>query len=193
MEEIKPGKFFAITYKLFRVNDDGTETLVHEVTADDPDTAICGLTAGFVEALEENLVGKHAGDTFDFIAVPEKAFGPYSEEEIYTVPREQLTVEGKFDPTMFNTGAVIPLMTPDGYQIAGTVLGMNDEGVILDLNHPLAKNKVHYVGQVTEVRQPTDEELQPAHGCGGGCGGGCCGSGDDCGCDSNGCGGGCCQ
>lgn len=189
MEEIKPGKFFAIAYKLYRVNDDGTETLVHEVTADDPDTAICGLSAGFVEALEENLVGKKAGDTFDFVAEPEKAFGPYSDDEIYTVPREQLSIDGKFDASMFNNGAVIPLMTPDGYQIAGTVLGMNNEGVILDLNHPLAKNKVHYLGKVTEVRQPTEEELQPAHSCGG-CGGGCCG-GNDGGCDSKGCGG-CC-
>ena len=109
---IEPGKYFEIAYQLFRVNPDGTETLVHEVTADDPDRAICGVTLGFVEALDEALVGKKAGDKFDFVAEPDKAFGPYSEEEIYTIPRERMTVDGKFDESMFTPGALIPLMTP---------------------------------------------------------------------------------
>ena len=52
---IEPGKYFEIAYQLYRVNPDGSETLVHEVTADDPDRAICGVTLGFVEALDEAL------------------------------------------------------------------------------------------------------------------------------------------
>ena len=187
-EKIEPGKYFEIEYKLFRVNPDGTETLVHEVTADEPDRAIQGLTLGFVEALDAELLGKAAGDTFDFVAAPEKAFGPYTEEEIYDVPKDRLTVDGKFDEEMFTPGAMIPLMTPDGYRIDGQVVSVGSDSVKLDLNHPLAKNNVHYVGEVLTVREPTPEELQPKS-CGGGCGGGCCGSeGDNGGC----CGGGCC-
>ena len=45
MEKIEPGKYFEIAYKLFRINPDGSETLVHEVTSDDPDRAIMGYTA----------------------------------------------------------------------------------------------------------------------------------------------------
>lgn len=181
MEEIKPGKYFAIAYKLFRINEDGSETLVHEVTADDPDRAIFGLTLGFVEALDEELLGKKAGDTFDFIALPEKAFGPYTEEQIYTIPRENMTVDGKFDEEMFNVGALIPLATPDGYRIDGTVLELTPEAVVLDLNHPLAKDKIHYVGEVIAVRDATPEELAEAEAevnGGGCCGGGCCGGHD---------------
>ena len=55
--KIENGKYFEISYKLYRVNKDGSETLVHEVTADDPDRAVAGLTLGFVEALEEELQG----------------------------------------------------------------------------------------------------------------------------------------
>ena len=43
MEKIEKGKYFEIAYQLFRVNPDGTETLVHEVTAEDPDRAIQAL------------------------------------------------------------------------------------------------------------------------------------------------------
>lgn len=186
---IKPGKYFEIAYKLYRVEPDGKETLVHEVTADDPDRAICGVTLGFVEALDEHLLGLKPGDKFDFTAEPEKAFGPYTEEEIYTIPREQMTVEGKFDESMFTPGALIPLMTPDGYRIDGTVVKLTPEAVVLDLNHPLAKDHVHYVGEVLAVREPTEDELKPAQG--GCCGGGCCG-GSDCGdgnCGDGNCGG----
>jgi len=195
MEEIQSGKYFEIAYKLYRVNADGSETLVHEATEDDPDTAICGLTQGFVEALDEQLSGKKAGDSFDFVAEPDKAFGPYTEDYIYTVPREHLTVEDKFDPEMFTPGALVPLMTPDGFRIDGTVVELTEEAVVLDLNHPLAKDNVHYVGKVLTVRNPTEEELHPKGGCCGGCGDGCGGCGDEnhgCGCGegaNHGCGG----
>ncbi len=186
--EIKPGQYFEIAYKLFRVNADGTEDLVHEVGADEPDRAICGMTLGFVEALDENLLGKKAGEKFDFYAEPEKAFGPYTEEEIYTIPRDRMTVDGQFKEEMFTPGALIPLMTPDGYRIDGTVVRLTPDAVVLDLNHPLAKDRVHYVGEVLTVRQPTPEELEPASGCG--CGGGCCGGeSHEGGCSG---GGGCC-
>lgn len=184
MEKIQQGKYFEIVYKLFRVNPDGTETLVHEVTADDPDRAVAGMTMGFVEALDKELDGKEAGYKFDFVAQPEEAFGPYTEDDIFEIPREQMTVNGKFDEKMFNPGALIPLMTPDGYRIDGTVVKLTPDAVVLDLNHPLAKDPVHYVGEVTVVRDPTPEELQPAQ-----CGCGSCSCGDGCGCgDSCDCG-----
>lgn len=185
MEEIKPGKYFEIAYQLYRINADGSETLVHEVTDEEPDRIICGMTLGVVEALDEELLGKKAGDTFDFTAAPERAFGPYTDEEIYTVPREHLTVDGKFDPEMFSPGALIPLVTPDGYRIDGTVVSLNDEAVVLDLNHPLAKDSVHYVGRVLNVRDPKPEELQPSGAC---CGGACCGGDGECKSNDGGCG-----
>lgn len=187
--KIEPGKYFEIAYKLYKVNADGSETLVHEVTAEDPDRAIFGMTMGFVEALDKAVEGQEKGYKFDFYADPAEAFGPYSEEDIYTVPRQNLTIDGKFDESMFTPGSAIPLRTPDGFVVEGIVLELQPEAVVLDLNHPLAKDRVHYTGEVTEVRMPTAEELQPSQ-CGGGCSGGCCGGDGDgsCGCD-----GGCCN
>ena len=190
--KIESGTYFEIAYKLYRVNPDGSETLVHEVSAEDPDRAIYGMTLGFVEALEEAVEGQEKGFKFDFYAEPDKAFGPYSEQDIYTVPRQNLLIDGKFDEKMFTPGNLIPLQTPDGFRVDGLVVELKPDAVVLDLNHPLAKDRVHFVGEVTEVRMPTPEELQPAHGCGG-CGGGCCsdGSCSDGGCGEGGCCGGC--
>ena len=79
----------------------------------------------------------------------------------------------------------MPLTTSDGYRIDGLIQEVTPTEVILDFNHPLAKDKVHYAGEVTLVREPTAEELKPANGCGCGCG---CGCDDDCGdsCDGEG-------
>lgn len=188
MEKIENGKYFEIAYDLYAVEPDGTETLVHQMTADEPDRAIYGSTVGFVEALDKELEGKTAGDTFDFYADPADAFGPYSDENIATIPREQLTYEGKFDEELFTPGNYVPLLTADGYQIDGLVADVTPEAVVFDLNHPLAKSRVHYVGKVVTVRNPTEEELNPKQGCCG-CGGGCCGGegdggecGEGCGC-----------
>lgn len=189
MEKITPGKYFELTYKLYRVNPDGTETLVHEVEADDPDFGILGVTPGFVPALEEAVDGLAAGDTFDFTAAPERAFGPYDKEEIIALPRDRFLIDGKFDARMFAPGSLIPLATSDGYRIDGTVVELRPDEVVLDFNHPLAKDTVHYTGKVTLVREPSEEELHPTAGCGCGCGCGCsdggCSDGecgDSCGC-----------
>ena len=34
--KIEPGKYFEIAYKLYRIDEEGNEELVHEVTPDDP-------------------------------------------------------------------------------------------------------------------------------------------------------------
>ncbi|MDE6135564.1 MAG: peptidylprolyl isomerase, partial [Muribaculaceae bacterium] len=142
-------------------------------------------TIGFVEALDRELAGKTAGDKFDFYADPEEAFGPYSEENIHSIPREQLTIDGKFDKEMFTPGNYVPLLTPEGYQIDGLVADVTPDAVVFDLNHPMARHRVHYVGEVVTVRNPTEEELNPHKGCccGGGCGSGC----DNGGCDDGAC------
>lgn len=185
--KIEPGKYFEIAYKLYRVNEDGTEDLVHEVDADNPDRVIDGMTVGFIEALENGLAGKTAGEKFDIIANPDEAFGPYSQEDIYRIPRENMMVDGKFDEEMFAPGEIIPLRMADGFRVDGVVLELTPTDVVIDLNHPLAMDKVHFVGEVLLVREPTAEELNPHHcGC---CGGGDCGGGD---CGGGSCGDGCC-
>ncbi len=88
---------------------------------------------------------------------------------------------------------VFRYLTHLGYKVRyvrndGVVLELTPEDVVIDLNHPLAQDKVRFEGEVLVVRDPTDDELHPKHGCC--CGGGDCGSGD---CGDHSCGeGGCC-
>ena len=62
MEKIKPGKYVEITYDLYQVNADGSETLVHQVDPEDPEKFIFGVTPGMIEPLETEHGMVHPGD-----------------------------------------------------------------------------------------------------------------------------------
>ena len=75
----------------------------------------------------------------------------------------------------------------------GSVLEIKDSVVVMDFNHPLAGEELHFVGEVLDVHEATPEEVEKFfgghEGCGCGCGhnhehehnhedegcGGCCG------------------
>ncbi len=96
------------------------------------------------------------------------------------LPKNMFEVEGKFDQTVIFEGNVIPMMDNMGNRMNASVVEVKEEVVVLDFNHPLAGETLHFVGEVVEVRDATDEELTQIAtegGCGSSCG---CGSGCDC-------------
>ena len=184
MEKIQPGKYVELGYDLYEVTAEG-DKLVHQTSADDPERFIFGVTKGVIEPLEHAIDGLEAGGEFDVKVDAAQAFGAYDPEQVATLPRDIFEVDGKFDSSTVKPGAVLPMMTADGYRISGVVKEVTDTDVKMDFNHPLAGKDVRFKGKVTLVRDATPEELQPAQGCG--CG--CSSCGDDCGCDSQaGCG-----
>lgn len=189
MEKIKPGKYVEITYDLYQINPDGTEKLVHQVDPEDPEKFVFGVTRGMIEPLEKALDGMEPGATYDVTAKADEAFGPYDIEQIVTLEKDIFMVDGKFDAEMVKPGALVPMMTADGFRINGLVKEVTDKEVVMDFNHPLAGKDVRFRGTIAEVREATPEELHPAHGGCGGCSG--CGSDEDgeCGCNDGSCGG----
>ena len=191
MEKIQPGKFVAMGYTLYQINPDGSETAVHETDRQDPEKIIFGVTPGMIAPLEKAIDGMVCGDTFDVTVKSAEAFGDYDNEQVVTLEKDIFVVDGKFDSYVIKTGALVPMMTADGFRINGKVLEVTDNEVKMDFNHPLAGKDVRFKGEILEVRDATPEELQPAHGCGCGCDHDHCGDGD-CGCDKGGdCGCGC--
>lgn len=182
MEKIQPGKYVELGYDLYRIDPDGSETLVHQTNTEDPERIVFGVTRGMIRPLEVAIDGLEPGGEFDVTVKSDEAFGPRDPEQIVTLPREVFEVDGKFDEKAIRKGAALPMMTADGYKITGVVDEVTPTDVKMDFNHPLAGKDVRFKGKILTVRDATAEELQPSHGCCG-CGGGC---GD--GCDSDGCG-----
>lgn len=190
MEKVEPGKYVELVYDLYEVAADGSEKLVHQTDPKDPEKIVFGVTRGMIEPLEKAIEGLEQGGKFDVKVKAEQAFGPYDEDQIVELEKEIFEIDGKFDGEVIKKGAVVPMMTADGFRINGIVLDVNAEKVRMDFNHPLAGKDVRFEGSIQVVREATPEEIQPAGGCGcGSCSGGSCGDGcsDGCGCNGEGC------
>lgn len=174
--EIKTGKFVAATYELY-VGGEGEEPeLMEKATAEVPLTFLFG-TGQMLEAFEDKLAGMKAGSKFDFKLQADEAYGEYDDEHVMDLPRSMFEVDGKFDESVIFAGNVVPMMDNMGNRMNASVVEVKDDVVVLDFNHPLAGETLHFIGDVVEVRDATDEELA-ALATGGGCGSGCgCGSG----------------
>jgi len=187
MEKILPGKYVEISYDLFEVAPDGTETAVHTVEPSEPERFIFGVTPGLIGPLERALDGLQPGSKFD-VPVPASEGFPYNPDDVADLDKEIFMVNGKFDTETVKKGAYIPMQTADGYRITGKVTEVGENTVRMDFNHPLVGKNLRFRGKVETVRDATPNELHPSCGCGG-CGGGC--SSGSCG---EGCGGGgCCN
>lgn len=187
-QKVGPGKFVAFTYRL--TNADNGE-LLFEARREAPDTMVYGVTNEVVPGLQNVMKDLRAGDRYSITLPPEAAFGQRFDDNVISLPLSTFERDGKVAEEV-KPGAVLPMMTEEGYTVTGRVVEMTPEKVIMDFNHPFAGLTVTFDGEVAEVRDATPEELNPKHGCGCGCSHGhnedcagecgCHGDDSDCGC-----------
>lgn len=187
--KISANKFVAVTYDLY-VGEGEERELMEKATREVPLKFIYG-TGSMIQAFEDALMGLESGAAFDFTITQENAYGEYNEDYVLDLPKNIFEVDGKFDSEMIQEGNTVPMMDSNGNRMNGSVLEVRDDVVVMDFNHPLAGETLHFKGEVIDVHEPTAEEIAamtaPAGGCGCGCDscGGGCGDhehGDGCGC-----------
>ena len=172
METVE-NKYITLAYKLYTI-ENGEKEFTEEAPAEHPFQFISGLGLT-LESFENQVKDLNKGDKFDFTIKAEEAYGEYDEEHVIDLPKNIFEIEGKFDSERVVEGAVIPLMTSEGQRINGSVVEVKDDVVVMDMNHPLAGCDLNFVGEITENRPATKDELSEMARMmsGGGCGGGC--------------------
>ena len=171
--KITANKFVAVTYDL-NVGEGEERELMERATAETPLKFIFG-TGAMLPAFEDALKGLEVGDKFNFSITPADAYGEYVEEHVLDLPKNIFEVDGKFDSEMIKEGNTVPMMDSNGNRMNGSVLEVKEDVVVMDFNHPLAGETLHFNGEVIDVHEPTAEEIAaltaPAGGCGCGCDG----------------------
>ena len=173
--KISANKFVAVTYDLY-VGEGEERELMEKATREVPLKFIYG-TGSMIQAFEDALMGLESGAAFDFTITPENAYGEYNEDYVLDLPKNIFEVDGKFDSEMIQEGNTVPMMDSNGNRLNGSVLEVKDDVVVMDFNHPLAGETLHFNGEVIDVHEPTAEEIAALTAPAGGCGCGC----DDCG------------
>ena len=183
--KISKSKFVSVIYDLSVGEGDDIE-LMESATAERPLQFI--FEAGtMLQAFEKNIKGLEAGGKFKFSLAPEDAYGEYIEENVVDLPKNIFEVNGKFDSEHIKEGATLPMMSSNGERMNGSVIEVKERTILMDFNHPLAGETLHFSGEVLDVHEPTEEDIAAINKTmGGGCGGGC-----DCGDCGDGCGDGC--
>ena len=155
----KQNKYISVSYQLFSIDEDGSKHLEEQTQQGKPFTFISGF--GFsLDGFEQRIVALQPGEKFDFTLQPAEAFGEYDEEGVHKMKREIFTVNGKFDHENIFPGAVITLMDEDEKRFMAHVEEIDDDGVTIDTNHPLAGQVLQFTGIVLENRDATNDEIQ---------------------------------
>ena len=174
--KISANKFVSLTFDL-HVGEGDERELMDQATSENPMSFIYG-TGMMLETFEDNLAKLEPGDTFSFTLTPEEGYG--EADEYQELPKEIFEVEGKFDAELVVEGAVLPMMDKQGNRFQGIVMEIKDDVVVIDFNHPLAGETLHFSGTILDVHEPTAGEIAAlttaAQGCSpDACEGGCSG------------------
>lgn len=150
-------KVVSLTYTLTLDNGE-----IADQTGDDhPFTFIQGIGQTLAQ-FDKHLENLAAGDEFDFEIEPEHAYGISNEN--YKVRLSRDVFDGPDVPKdILKIGNVVPMQDEQGHPMDGVIKEIDDTSVLIDFNHPLADEKLHFKGRILSVREATSEELSHGH------------------------------
>lgn len=110
-----------------------------------------------IPGLEKVLTGLNIGDKTQATVPPEEGYGVYRPDLQFAIGLEQF---GEQQP---QPGMMVQLSSEEGDTIAARIVGVENQQVLLDANHPLAGQDLHFEVEVTEIREASQEELAHGH------------------------------
>ena len=153
---IQPNSVVSLTYDLY-TKENEEEVFVEK--ADEQNPLVFLYAVGMMlPKFEENLEGLSAGDSYDFHLVAEHAYGAKDENAIAELPIDMF---GEMEKP--EIGSVLPLQDNEGNEFRAQVKSVSDAAVVVDLNHPMAGQDLHFIGKIIAVREATEEELSHGH------------------------------
>jgi FKBP-type peptidyl-prolyl cis-trans isomerase SlyD len=142
-----------------------------------------------IPGLEKALYGLGIGEEKDVVIAPVDGYGEFDSELLETLPRSIFPNDMELEE-----GMGLRMRTPPGESVVVYVDTIEESQVIVDLNHPLAGQRLHFHVKIADLREATDEELTAGLSscgcaeCAGGCEDEACGGCADCAGESQGCG-----
>lgn len=111
-----------------------------------------------IPGLERQLTGLKVGDKKSVVVAPQDGYGEHDEEAVMEVPRDQFPSEIPLEP-----GIELHVTDEDGDTMHATILEVTEDMVVLDTNHPLADQELHFEVTILSLRAASEEELSHGH------------------------------
>jgi FKBP-type peptidyl-prolyl cis-trans isomerase SlyD len=150
---VAAGKVVSIKYTLR--DDDGD--VIDASDDGDPLEYLHGAD-NIVPGLERQLLGKKLGDKLEAVVPPEEGYGLSEGPGPQPVPRTAFPEGAELEEGMqfFARG-------PDGHEMPLWVVEVNDDHIVVDINHPLAGATLHFDVEILAIRDATAEETAHGH------------------------------
>lgn len=150
---IKNDLVVAIQYEL--KNDNGEVLDASE--AGDPLYYLHGAD-NIIPGLENELEGKTKGDKLDVVIDAADGYGEFDKELIEALPKEVFKDIDDLKP-----GLELQAQDEEGAVRFFVIKEIKDEEVVIDSNHPLAGETLHFKVEVEDIREASEEELEHGH------------------------------
>ena len=145
---IKENQIVSIEYEV-RVNGD----IVDSNIGGDPLVFLTG-SGKIMPGLEAGITNMNIGDKEEVVVSAADAYGEYDDEAQQEVPRDQ------FSGIDLELGTPLQGEDENGELIQVTVIGLKDDTVIVDFNHPLAGHDLYFNVTLLDLRDATDAEIK---------------------------------
>jgi FKBP-type peptidyl-prolyl cis-trans isomerase SlyD len=108
-----------------------------------------------IPGLEKALEGHSSGDDVQVTLEPDDAYGEHNENMVQSVPRSTFNEVDNVEP-----GMQFRVETEQGPMVV-QIKEVGEETVILDFNHPLAGERLHFDVNVMEVSESDADDDKP--------------------------------
>jgi len=112
-----------------------------------------------IPGLEKELNGMTVGDEKEVVVQPELGYGDRDPDSVVEYPRDSF-------PSSLNLEVGETVMMRDnenGESHRAYISELHTDTVLLDFNHPLAGETLHFSVKIAGLREPTSEELTHGH------------------------------
>ncbi|MFO7632132.1 MAG: peptidylprolyl isomerase [Caldilinea sp.] len=112
-----------------------------------------------IPGLEAALYGMSVGERKNLIVTPDLAYGEYEPDNFQVVPLDAFEDDVELEPGM----ALEFFDEENNEAIEGFISEIQSDGVVVDFNHWLAGETLHFDVKVVGVRPALPEELEHGH------------------------------
>lgn len=140
----------------FTLTDDEGEEL--DTTVGDVPLAYLHGADNVVPGLERALLGKKVGDRLSVDLTPDDGYGDRDAPGPEPVPRDAFP-----EDVEVAEGAQLAVEDENGEVVPAWVVGLEEDVILIDFNHPLAGMNLHFDLKILAIRDATEDELEHGH------------------------------
>jgi FKBP-type peptidyl-prolyl cis-trans isomerase SlyD len=155
-------KVVSIVYELEVDDGENGKEFYESVDKSQPFAFLFGA-ANILPKLEEAIEGKAVGETFEVFIDFENGYGDYEENKKVYVSKSAFKENGKKNLELLKVGKVITMEDDKGNPMRGEILKIDYKGVLMDFNYPLAGYDLYFKGEVVDIRDAEQEEIDHGH------------------------------